>query len=230
MPWNPPERLASDRVALRPLGARDVDVYARWFLEDPQLGVQLGLDHDLDAAGVRALIRRSAEREASGEGLTRAIADADSDQLLGALMLHSVSWENSRCEVGFVVAPQARGQGIGRDGVALVLDWVFSELSFARVELTTTPDNEAAKGLAARLGFTMEGTLRSRDVERGRRVDIVWFGLLREDWRAAPSTRVASVCDGDPAASALGPGQHADRPGGAVSRLGEGLSPSSRPG
>ena len=36
--------------------------------------------------------------------------------------------------------------------------------------------------LAARLGFTHEGVLRARNVERGRRVDVVWFGLLREEW------------------------------------------------
>lgn len=187
MSWTPPSRLVGDRVVLRPLAERDVGAYARWFSDDPQLGIQLGLDHDPDEAAVRALISGSAAREASGEGLTRAIADLDGDDLLGALMVHSVSWENARCEVGFVVAPHARGRGIAGEGVALVLDWVFSELRFARVELTTTPDNEAARRLALRLGFTLEGTLRSRDVERGRRVDIVWFGLLRDDWTVTPA-------------------------------------------
>ena len=32
------------------------------------------------------------------------------------------------------------------------------------------------------LGFRQEGVLRKRNVERGRRVDIVWFGVLREEW------------------------------------------------
>jgi RimJ/RimL family protein N-acetyltransferase len=36
--------------------------------------------------------------------------------------------------------------------------------------------------LARRLGFTREGVLRKRNVERGRRVDVVWFGVLREEW------------------------------------------------
>ena len=37
--------------------------------------------------------------------------------------------------------------------------------------------------LAERLGFTQEGVLRKRNVERGQRVDVVWFGVLREEWR-----------------------------------------------
>jgi RimJ/RimL family protein N-acetyltransferase len=57
--------------------------------------------------------------------------------------------------------------------------------SFQRVEMTTIPENQAVPALAARLGFTQEGILRSRDVERGRRVDIMWFGLLREEWQGS---------------------------------------------
>jgi ribosomal-protein-alanine N-acetyltransferase len=49
--------------------------------------------------------------------------------------------------------------------------------------MTTTPDNAAVFGLARRLGFTQEGVLRKRNVERGERVDVVWFGVLREEWR-----------------------------------------------
>jgi RimJ/RimL family protein N-acetyltransferase len=51
--------------------------------------------------------------------------------------------------------------------------------------MTTTPENPAVPALAQRLGFTQEGVLRSRNVERGQRVDLVWFGLLREEWQAS---------------------------------------------
>ncbi len=48
--------------------------------------------------------------------------------------------------------------------------------------MTTTPENEAVPALARRLGFEQEGILRARNVERGQRVDVLWFGLLREAW------------------------------------------------
>lgn len=56
------------------------------------------------------------------------------------------------------------------------------ELAIARVEMTTTPDNGPTRGLAAHLGFTEEGLLRGRNLERGQRVDLVMFGLLRAEW------------------------------------------------
>ncbi len=49
--------------------------------------------------------------------------------------------------------------------------------------MTTTPENPSVPALARRLGFAQEGVLRKRNVERGQRVDVVWFGVLREEWR-----------------------------------------------
>ena len=49
--------------------------------------------------------------------------------------------------------------------------------------MTTTLDNATAAAVAERLGFVREGVLRKRNIERGRRVDLVWLGLLREEWR-----------------------------------------------
>jgi ribosomal-protein-serine acetyltransferase len=56
------------------------------------------------------------------------------------------------------------------------------ELDLLRVELTTTADNAPVDAFARSLGFTREGVLRKRDVERGRRVDVVFYGVLREEW------------------------------------------------
>ena len=98
------------------------------------------------------------------------------------MILHSFDWHSRRCEVGFWVVRAARGRGVGSGAVALAVSWAFDDLDLLRVEMTTTPENQAVPALAARLGFTQEGVLRARNIERGRRVDIVWFGLLREEW------------------------------------------------
>jgi RimJ/RimL family protein N-acetyltransferase len=44
--------------------------------------------------------------------------------------------------------------------------------------MTTLPDNEAALGLARKVGFQREGLLRNRNFERGDQVDIVMLSLL----------------------------------------------------
>ena len=42
--------------------------------------------------------------------------------------------------------------------------------------------NGASQRVMEKLGMTKEGTLRQNRVERGRLVDEVWFGLLRDEW------------------------------------------------
>jgi RimJ/RimL family protein N-acetyltransferase len=43
--------------------------------------------------------------------------------------------------------------------------------------------------VAAALGFAREGMMRARNLERGERVDVVMFGLLREQWLASRPAR-----------------------------------------
>jgi RimJ/RimL family protein N-acetyltransferase len=99
------------------------------------------------------------------------------------VLVHSLHGHHRRGEIGFWVIPGQRRQGLGSGAVALMLSWLFDELELLRVEMTTTPENQAVPALAQRLGFTQEGVLRARNVERGQRVDLLWFGLLREEWR-----------------------------------------------
>jgi ribosomal-protein-serine acetyltransferase len=140
------------------------------------------VERDPDERTVFERVRGQAERAQEGKAVELAIADPVSDALSGSLILHSFDWPHQRAEIGFWVISSARGRGLGSRAVGLALDWAFRDLDLLRVEMTTTPDNSAVPALAQRLGFTREGTLRSRNIERGQRVDILWFGILREEW------------------------------------------------
>jgi ribosomal-protein-alanine N-acetyltransferase len=179
-----PVGLASDRVALRRLAERDVPAFVAAFEADGELARLIGIDDDPTPGSVRARISASEERRRAGEILDLALVDPGTDALLGSLWLHSYSARHRRVEVGFWVAPAARRGGVIRSAVTLVLDWLFGEVGLERVEITTTTDNAAVQRLVEQLGFTREGLLRERNLERGRRVDLVLFGLLRGEWRS----------------------------------------------
>jgi RimJ/RimL family protein N-acetyltransferase len=182
-----PDRLTDGVVALRPPRADDAGPYAAAFRDDRDLGRLVGIERDPDEAEVLEGIEHNREHASQGTGASLSIADASSDEFLGLAILHSFAWQHRRCEVGFWLIARARRRGLGARGVALAVSWAFGALDLLRVEMTTTPDNAAVAGLAARLGFTREGLLRQRNVERGQRVDVVWFGVLREEWLARPA-------------------------------------------
>jgi RimJ/RimL family protein N-acetyltransferase len=129
---------------------------------------------------VRRFIARQPTLRGRGEFLGLAVTDATERPFLGQVMLHTVAWRHRRAEVGYWLVPAARGRGTGRTAVGLLVDWAFSALPLDRIEITTTPENAAARALAAALGFTEEGIMRARNHERGRSVDVVMLARLRK--------------------------------------------------
>lgn len=181
----PPDSLDDGQVRLRGLTEGDFDPWLQAFVDDPTLGVVLGTEQDPSLEELRGHLERWPVRAAEGRGVDFVIADAESDDLLGAVNMFALDWHSRRGEVGVWLRREARGRGIGSAALGLLLDWAFGSLQLARVEMTTIPENEQLPRLADRLGFVHEGVLRSRNLERGRRVDIVFFGLLRDEWTSS---------------------------------------------
>jgi RimJ/RimL family protein N-acetyltransferase len=81
-------------------------------------------------------------------------------------------------EVGFGLAPWARGKGVMTRALRLVLAWGFGlpgiEVMYWRAQV----GNWASRRVARRCGFRMEGTVRGLLEQRGERRD-AWIGSLR---------------------------------------------------
>lgn len=94
--------------------------------------------------------------------------------------------EGAWAEVGFGLAPWARGRGVMTRALRLVLDWGFTELGLAGVHWRAVVGNHASLRAAQKCGVTLEGSVRGLLVLRGRRVD-GWIGtVLATDPREEP--------------------------------------------
>jgi RimJ/RimL family protein N-acetyltransferase len=175
-----PEGLEREGIALRRLRARDATPFAAAFKDDPRLGTLIGAEEDPTEGGVRRFIARQPGLRARGEFLGLAVTDPTRRPFLGHVMLHTVAWRHKRAEVGYWLVPQIRRQGVGRKAVGLLVDWAFEALDLDRIEITTTTDNAPARALAEALGFTAEGVMLARNLERGRRVDMLLLAKLRK--------------------------------------------------
>src|SRR5262249_60478997 len=85
-------------------------------------------------------------------------------------------------EIGFTLAPAARGQGIAFEACSLVLTLAFEDLGFHRVVAGVDPANEAAQALLARLGFRREGLERASVWVGGAWVDDERWALLSSEF------------------------------------------------
>ncbi len=173
--------LSDGVVTVRPLRAADIEPYVEAFRDDPELANLLGYDADPHPADVQRWVDAMWTGPPELRSWEFAIADAADDSFSGAIMIHSCDWKNRRAETRFWLAPRARGRGTITRTLRLVLDWAFEELRLERMELTALPENEAVPRIAKRFGYVFEGTMRKRNFERGRRVDLLLWGLLHAE-------------------------------------------------
>ena len=141
-------------------------------------------------------VRFAREAMASGSGLPLLVRDGDG-RVLASCGLVDVDWTSAVGEVGYWVAPWARGRGIATAAAAAVCAYVFDATPLRRIELQAATINAPSLAVARALGFTREGIRRSAGVQRvvddpdPPRLDMAVHGLL-----AAERGRVDEVVAG----------------------------------
>jgi RimJ/RimL family protein N-acetyltransferase len=177
---NPP--LTDGEIRLRAWEARDAPAVTA-ACQDPEIPRWTVVPHDYKERHAREFIAGTAANLADGRELAMAIVDGD-DRLLGALGISDFDWTDLKAEVGYWMAADARGRGIGTRATRMLAEWALTSLGLERLELLAHPDNEASQRLAERAGFTREGTLRRYRRRHGVREDLVMFSMLAEDLAA----------------------------------------------
>jgi RimJ/RimL family protein N-acetyltransferase len=86
-------------------------------------------------------------------------------------------------EVGFAVAPWARGSGVCTAALRLVCRWGFDTLGLGRIEWLAHVGNDASRRVADKVGFVFEGVQRAKCHQRGVRYDAWVAGLLPGELR-----------------------------------------------
>jgi RimJ/RimL family protein N-acetyltransferase len=74
------------------------------------------------------------------------------------------------------------GKGYGTDAMNVILRFAFEELNLRRVSLDTFEYNPRAIRSYEKVGFVHEGRARNFLYREGRRWDLIFMGILREEW------------------------------------------------
>jgi RimJ/RimL family protein N-acetyltransferase len=132
--------------------------------------------YDLDDA--REFAERAQTEADTGEALSLIVVDAGTDAFLGSLGVIEFDHGDRRCEIGYWLAPWARGRGVMTRAIPLLCRWLFDELGMMRIAAAAEPENERSLAVLERVGFKREGIARSLFENNGRRRDVVYFSLL----------------------------------------------------
>jgi RimJ/RimL family protein N-acetyltransferase len=112
-----------------------------------------------------------------------AILEEETDAFLGMVALVQLDLALREGELGYIVAPAARGRGVAGRAIGLLAGWAFRDLRLSRVEAWIDVANERSKRVAERAGFTFEGIRRSVPFKDGQRADMAIYSLLPDEAR-----------------------------------------------
>ena len=122
-------------------------------------------------------------RVQTGEVAQFMIIDDEAGEEVGSVYLRDIDLQNKKCEYGiFIGEDSCRGKGIGSAAAKLALDYAFETLGLNRVFLRVFADNVRAQKSYENAGFVIEGTFRDDVLIDGRPYDMVFMGILKEDW------------------------------------------------
>jgi RimJ/RimL family protein N-acetyltransferase len=108
-----------------------------------------------------------------------AVFDGD-DAFVGLALAPSIDAEAAEAELGYMVAPPARGRGVATAMLRELTAWAFAR-GIRRCELFIDVRNPASERVAERAGYVREGTLRSIHHKGGERIDATLWSRLPTD-------------------------------------------------
>jgi RimJ/RimL family protein N-acetyltransferase len=112
-----------------------------------------------------------------------AIRLRQTQQLIGFARFTRVQWHHGTAEFGLGIGEAGqRNRGYGGDALRLALRYAFHELNLHRLTAIVPASNDGALRFFARAGFATEAVRRESISRDGQRWDLVYLGLLREDW------------------------------------------------
>ncbi|WP_405113322.1 GNAT family N-acetyltransferase [Micromonospora sp. NBC_01405] len=184
----PPDTVEAEGVRLRPFHVDDVADTASACSDPLTQRFLPGLPSPYTEADARWWVAEGAPATRATGGAAYAVADPATDRLLGGVGLSNPVPVRGQAEIGYWLAPWARGRGVASAATRAMAAAAFAH-GTARLELLTHPENTASQRVALAAGFRHEGVRRAATPARdgGRHDRVCWVRLA--DDPPGPVTR-----------------------------------------
>ena len=172
---------AVENTGLRKLRKSDAPAICRW-MNDAETVKYLGYGFikPRTLEDLAEEIRLQLEGEFTGKAMV--IEDRLTHRYLGQINLMLPDERAKTAEISIVLISQARGHGIALKALRLFLNKAFNQWHYRRLYLKCLSGNSDAVKLYEKAGFRREGTLRQHIQTSEGLMDVILYGLLREEF------------------------------------------------
>ncbi len=183
--------LETDRLRLIPFSLDDLDI-ARALLCDRD--VMRYVADPMSPVQVAEQMHNYIRRGAGGRIGIWCVARKDTGQKIGDCVLLPVpietedydwsllsehAYPDAHIEVGYLLIPEAWGQGYATEICARLLKFAFEQTALDQVVATTDSANHKSRHVLGKCGLQFKGQRRAYGYD-----DVDWFEIERGDWRS----------------------------------------------
>jgi diamine N-acetyltransferase len=171
--------IRGERIVLRAIEREDLPNYVRW-LNDPVV-----LEHFGQYAPFSLAQEEQWYEQMLQDQKQRSFAIEYEGRHVGGAGFCNIDGRNQNAEVGlFIGMPELWDQGLGRETLQMLLHFGFYQMNLHRIHLRVFAENRRAVHLYETLGFQHEGRWRQAEFRHGHFQDMLWMGILRDEWAA----------------------------------------------
>ncbi|MEG1257206.1 GNAT family protein [Clostridium sp.] len=104
-------------------------------------------------------------------------------EVIGQISVVRLDEKNYSCEIGYNISRYYWNKGISSEALKSVIDYLFSQVGFNRIEARHDTNNGASGKVMIKSGMHHEGTLRKVKLRDNKEFyDLAVYSILKEDW------------------------------------------------
>lgn len=187
--------IETPRLRLRLPSRADVADLRRSF-RDPRTARAVGAS--LHSAAERRdpgqMVTRTLREYRLGRHLSLSVIHRDTGRCIGRVGLRGLDWQWRKVEsLSYWIDPAWWRRGFATEASWFLCAGAFRTLGMRRISSQALDRNRASLAVLHRLGFVREGRERASVCVRGKCMDMLFFGLLREE--LPPAASLSAVWD-----------------------------------
>lgn len=121
----------------------------------------LTVESTTSLAATRTFIKTRIKETKEGKSTFYGIFEKKTGMLIGQIAVREINWRVPKCELGYFIISEKRGQGFAPEALDAIAAFCFEKAGMVKLLLRIENINLSSKRVAEKCGFSCSGTLRN---------------------------------------------------------------------
>lgn len=175
------DKLETKRLLLRKLTMQDASDIEKYAGDYDVAKTTLSIPHPYPKGSGISFIQSTERAEQMGKVILFAIEEKHSGQFIG-VMNFNLSKEHQRAELAYWIGKPFWGKGYGTEAAQKLIGYGFEKLDLNKIHAAAFASNPGSWRIMEKVGMKREGLLQQHLVRFHEVHDVVYYGILKEDY------------------------------------------------